>query len=289
MLLSGHCEYSIVAPYGQTIVLNVLDIDIEYHYDCEYDYLEIFDGPKPTDSNSLGMFCGQTKPTSTFVSSFNHMLVTFSSDQSTNGRGFQANYSFLDVGCGGIILNASHVITAPSFTDKDGSYKRNADCRWVVSAPTGHVIQMTFSDFDIDQNKDCKHDFVTIFNNGSGNGEAMGPFCGRKAPKVLTTADNIATVFFHSDSTASNEGFSISLDFIDATKLCGGHFYSTKGSIRSPGSPKYLGNKNCEWIITAPEGQQIELVFQYFELEGYFEIKKDCDYDWLEVRNGGDR
>lgn len=263
-------------------------MDIEYHADCTYDNLEIFDGAGGFKTK-LGTFCGQKKPPSTFVSSFNHLTVVFSSDQSTSGRGFQANYSFVDVSCGGMIFNASSIITAPSFTDKDGSYKPSPDCRWLVCAPLDHVIQMTFVNFDLDQSRDCKHDFVTIFNNDSSSGEALGPFCGRKAPKIITTTHNIATVLFHSDSTASNDAFSISLAFIDTRKLCGGQFYSTRGSIRSPGRPKYLGDQNCEWIINAPPGQQIELTFDYFELEGGGLITKECRYDWLEIRNGGDR
>lgn len=265
----------------------MLDIDIESNNECQFDALEIFDSIFLDDSASLGRFCGQTKPSSAFVSSFNHMTVRFLSDAKLSGRGFQANYSFIDAGCGGILNNASSVITPPGDTDKDGSYKHDSDCRWLVHAPIGHVIQMTFLKFDLSQDKDCKHDFVTIFNNGSGKGEAVGPFCGKKAPKILTTPDNTATVLFHSGSTSSNEGFTISLDFIDATRLCGGNFFSSHGVIRSPGSPYYLTNKVCEWTITAPQNQQIELVFVYFELEG--ELQSDCKSDLLEIRNGGDR
>lgn len=261
-------------------------MDIERDVTCDFDYLEIFDSLAPDAASSLGKFCGQTKPPA-FVSSFNHLRVRFLSDAKDSGRGFQANYSFIDAGCGGILSNASAVITPPGDTDADGTYKPHANCRWLVYAPVGHVIQMTFLNFDLDQEKGCKRDFVTIFNNGSGKGEAIGPFCGKKAPKIVTTPDNIATVLFHSGSNTTHEGFTITLDFIDATKLCGGHFYSSQGILKSPGSPNYLNNKICEWIITAPERQQIELVFEYFELEG--EAFNECRSDMLQIRNGDDR
>jgi cubilin len=124
---------------------------------------------------------------------------------------------------------------------------------------------------------------VKIFNNGSGRGEAMGPFCGTNAPKVITTVDNLATVLFQTDSSTAKEGFTISLAFIEGSKLCGGNYVASHGFIRSPGKPEYLANKDCEWIVTVPNGQQIELQFNYFELEPH----TICRFDGLEIRNGG--
>ena len=126
---------------------------------------------------------------------------------------------------------------------------------------------------------------MKIFNNGSGKGEAVGPFCGTNIPKVLTTTDNIATVLFQTDSSTAKDGFTITLSFIEGTKLCGANYYSSQGIIRSPGKPEYLSNKECEWTVTVPSGQQIELTFNYFEMEQH----ATCRFDGLEIRNGGNR
>ena len=279
------CEYDISAPLGKVIVLNVEDLDIEMHSICEFDNLEIFDGFVNDNATSLGRFCGQTKPPGPFVSSFNHLRVHFNSDASVNGRGFVANYSFVDVECGGIVKDSHELIKSPMETDGNGVYKHNSNCRWLVYAPPGHVIQMNFIKFDLEKDSACKYDFIQIFNNGSGRGEAMGPFCGSNAPKIVTTLDNIATILFATDSSNSKEGFTISLVFIDANKLCGANYFSSQGIIRSPGKLEYLPNKDCEWVITVPNGQQIELTFNYFEMENH----ADCRFDKLEIRNGGNR
>lgn len=55
--------------------------------------------------------------------------------------------------------------------------------------------------------------------------------------------------------------------------------------LHSPGQPEYLPNKECEWVVTAPENQQIEINFKYFEMETHAE----CRFDKLEIRNGGNR
>lgn len=144
------CEYDIVAPQGNIIVFNVLDLDIETHSVCEFDNLQIFDGFTPDNATSLGRFCGQTKP-GTVTSSFNHLHIHFSSDASINGRGFQANYSFVDVSCGGIIKDAKDVIKSPMDTDANGQYRNNALCRWLVQAPVGYVINLNFIHFELEQ------------------------------------------------------------------------------------------------------------------------------------------
>lgn len=57
------------------------------------------------------------------------------------------------------------------------------------------------------------------------------------------------------------------------------------GVLKSPGSPQYLANKECEWVLTVPNGQQIQVKFNYFELENHM----SCRFDGLEIRNGGNR
>ena len=64
--------------------------------------------------------------------------------------------------------------------------------------------------------------------------------------------------------------------------VCGANYFNSYGIIRSPGSHVYLPNKDCEWTITVPDGQQIELNFKYFELES----NEFCKFDGLEIRNG---
>jgi cubilin len=54
--------------------------------------------------------------------------------------------------------------------------------------------------------------------------------------------------------------------------------------IKSPGFPdNYYESMDCEWIITAPTGQQVELRVKTFELESH----QNCRFDFLEIRNGG--
>merc|ERR1719219_2529339 len=65
---------------------------------------------------------------------------------------------------------------------------------------------------------------------------------------------------------------------------CGGRLWERSGTIQSPGFPNNSPkNKECTWVIYATNSQPISLQFSQFNIES----NDRCDYDYLEVRNGG--
>lgn len=273
------CEYDIYAPEGKAIVLNMLDFGIEQNSMCTADYLEVIDFAKAENETKSDRFCGITKPEQSFVSRFNHLQVHFVTDDSVSGKGFAANYSFIDVGCGGIIMNETTISNQMKY--KNRMFLR---CQWVVIAPKGSVIKFSLRNFHFKNDEIACENFVTIFNNGSGSGQA-GPFCESFESKVFTTTSNIATVVYHEDSDNDQDDFSFAVEFIESIKLCSANYFSAQGVIESPGKPVYMSSKICEWTITVPHGQQIELNFKYFDMED----SVNCVLDFLEIRNGGSK
>jgi len=64
--------------------------------------------------------------------------------------------------------------------------------------------------------------------------------------------------------------------------VCGGTYYTSKGTLQSPNYPdNYPNNKDCTWIISVPTGQQIKLNVTDFSMEGH---SRFCHYDYLEIR-----
>lgn len=92
---SRNCMFDIEAPLGKAIALNFTDFDIES--DCEYDSLTIYDGPESVASKMIGEYCGEEQPPPA-LSSLNHLHLVFKTDSSISGRGFKANYSFINAG-----------------------------------------------------------------------------------------------------------------------------------------------------------------------------------------------
>lgn len=59
---------------------------------------------------------------------------------------------------------------------------------------------------------------------------------------------------------------------------CGG-LVSGSGLLRSPYHPGvYPHNKDCEWVVTQPEGHVVTLDFLSFDVEG-----GSCSYDFVQV------
>lgn len=89
------------------------------------------------------------------------------------------------------------------------------------------------------------------------------------------------TIVFHTDSGVTAEGFIANYLFIDASKVCGGRYFTPTGTITSPNYPEhYPANRECVWVITAPNKQQVNLEIEQFDLERL----NNCGFDYLEVR-----
>ncbi|XP_063696850.1 cubilin homolog [Culicoides brevitarsis] len=273
---SADCRYEIEAPLGSAIELDFEDLDMEQNAECSYDFIEIFDG-----HTSIGKYCGSSKP-SRIVSTYNYLTIAFQTDNTMHGRGFKANYTFVNLKCGGIVKANGSIITPPL---QEGTYENDCSCKWLIVAPEGFNIQMNWVTFEMEGHENCTFDYVEVFDNSTQSGASLGRFC-ETIPPVMTTVGNIATVFFKSDSSHALAGFSLRVDFMNAKENCGGTFFSKSGYIRSPGWPhSYVNNKACEWIIQVPSNNQIQLSFKNFSVEE----STDCKFDMLLIRNGAQK
>ncbi|XP_075422795.1 embryonic protein UVS.2-like [Ascaphus truei] len=89
---SVDCSWVITAPLGFKVSLTMIDFYVEKQRICKYDYLLIFNGPKPTYPQ-LGPYCNPAIVPN-IVSTGSSLLLQFHSDGSVQTRGFQAKYGF---------------------------------------------------------------------------------------------------------------------------------------------------------------------------------------------------
>nr|XP_008192422.1 PREDICTED: cubilin [Tribolium castaneum] len=276
------CIFEIVQPLGNIIKLNIVDLDLESNTypDCVYDFLEVRDGHN-SNSTLIGTYCANKVPL--IVSSYNYLWIKFQSDTNNNGKGFRANYTTTNIGCGGIMKEKSGTFSTPKYPQV---YPSGTICKWIISAPPGNVIQVTWMNFQIEGSFDCTYDAVEIFDNNTetGEGTSIGKFCGQHVPPAMLSTSNLITVIFHSDQTNNMNGFVASYSTLLESTVCRGNYYSNAGVIKSPGYPNnYPLNIECTWTIQVKPGHQILLNVTDFQLEHY----TTCRYDWLEIRNGG--
>ncbi|XP_043205584.1 cubilin-like [Amphibalanus amphitrite] len=279
------CGYLISQPVGNIVSLQFTDFRIESHFRCAYDYVEVFDG-KDATFPSLGKFCDEPPPN--LVSTHNQMYVVFSTDASVTNYGFVANYTAIDVGCGGILEEEHGTFTSPTHPEQ---YPNGVECSWVIHRPPGQVIRLTWLAFSLERPTRDGHcyDTVTVYDNSSAaalsSNNVIGhrPYCGSQLPPTMTTMGNIMTIKFRADESITGEGFSASYASVNASTMCGGSYHTAYGEITSPNFPyNYPPSKDCVWTIEAPANQQIMLNFSHFHLEEH----PNCRYDYLEIRNG---
>ncbi|XP_033326417.2 cubilin [Megalopta genalis] len=280
---SRTCIYDIILPPGKRIELTIQDMDIEglSPENCYFDYLEIFDGDNE-NSTKLATLCGGENdiPLDAYYSTHNYMMLKFVSDGSLQERGFFANYTAIDSVCGGLLKEPIGIINSPTSSGQK--------CTWTIQAPPGHVVQLNFLSFKFDKSTHCRESYVKVFENYlTSDMNMLGIFCGKKKPPILLSEGNVMTIFMNVDYTFSlpeSNTFVASYLFMDASKVCGGHYMRSNGLIKSPNYPnRYPGGKECVWIVEAANKHKVILNVRSFMLEYH----RSCIYDYLEIRNGG--
>lgn len=106
------------------------------------------------------------------------------------------------------LTSAGWQITSPNYPE---AYPHNANCSWVINAPEGDFVRLTFEDLDIlDPFWDCKDDFVSV-----DDGNKAENFC-KTSPSPITSVGNKMIIKFVTDDFFKNgNGFRATYQFVD--------------------------------------------------------------------------
>ncbi|XP_053300955.1 adhesion G-protein coupled receptor G6, partial [Pleuronectes platessa] len=101
------------------------------------------------------------------------------------------------------LTEAQGGITSPCYPQK---YPNSQACKWVMQAPAGFIIQLSFLDFEMEEAPGCIYDQVVV---NTGNTDVK--FCGVTADGLtLNSTGNVMELSFHSDFSVQKRGFSVS-------------------------------------------------------------------------------
>ena len=135
-----------------------------------------------------------------------------------------------DAGCTGTACRA--VLTATSaeqeFTSPNypNTYSSDTKCEWVINAPTGQNIQLTFKFIAIEGNGgDCRQDFLRVHNGINTSASVIkiagnNRLCGYAipSPASITSTKSTVTVYLETDSNYNEEGFAIAYKAVAASR-----------------------------------------------------------------------
>jgi len=195
------CTYTIGAQDASSHVnVEFTVFGVEEHGNCEFDYLEIYDGPTK-QSTKLGRYCGSDKPPVT-SSSGRFITVFFKSDQSVNEVGFSFKYS---AGCASTFTETSHVITSPGYP---GDYPSKTDCVYTLAPSDGSQFLVSVLHLSIEDSPHCNYDYLHVDNGAKGNYNRK--YCGDRDPFKFLVNGTEMNFRFVSDASVSRDGFQIS-------------------------------------------------------------------------------
>ncbi|XP_033961183.1 neuropilin-1a-like [Pseudochaenichthys georgianus] len=190
--------------------------------------------------------------------------------------------------CGGTIeIHTPDYLTSPGYP---GAYPPSQQCVWVISAPEpGQKILINFNPhFDL-EDRDCKYDFVEVYNGGDELSPMLGKFCGKIAPSPIISSGSQLLIKFVSDYETHGAGFSVRYEVFKTGPECSRNFTAPRGVIKTPGFPeKYPNNLDCTFMIFAPQMSEIVVEFDSFDMEPDTTPPPGalCRYDWLEIWDG---
>ncbi|XP_059488336.1 cubilin-like isoform X2 [Neocloeon triangulifer] len=279
--VNAECFWKIYTSKGNRITLSVVDIDIEKADDINscYDYIEFRDGDSVNDP-MLAKLCNSKVSNRQITSTSNMLWVMFRTDASEAGRGFSLRY---DTECNNLLTGHRGVIESPNFP---GDYPHNSNCTWVISAPPGNQVNVSFSHFALEKiGADCSVDYVQLRSgtaNDNNQTEVIGKYCSSEdQPGVITSRFNTLYVDFVTDFSVALSGFR--LEWV--VHGCGGRFEAPYGTLQSPNYPNnYPKNTECRWEIAVDWGKSVELTITDLHME----LSADCAFDYVQVFGGPD-
>ncbi|XP_071826204.1 cubilin-like isoform X2 [Apostichopus japonicus] len=276
------CTWTITTNVDKVLVIQFTSLLIELHESCNYDYVQIFDGPSASSFPLSDRICGSSTP-APITSTHSVVTVKFVSDTNVNADGFTLTWSSLDLVCGGTYDDSNHgTLSSPGYP---GNYPVMRDCSWAITVEAGRYMTIVYAAFNLEESTDCSKDYLEVFDGLSDQSPMLGRFCTSVAPSPVETTGPYAFVRFHSDGDGTGEGFMVTYSSAQLEDGCGAALYDDSGIIISPNYPnEYNHNAECIWTIQLPQPGQIEFEVTDLQLQG---IGK-CDFDYVELRDGFD-
>lgn len=99
-----------------------------------------------------------------------------------------------------VLEGSSGVIKSPCYPQK---YPNLQTCRWTMQAPPGHIVQLSFVDFELEEAPGCIYDSVVV-NTGLNDVR----FCGLTAHGLTqNSTGNVMVLSFNTDFSVQKRGF----------------------------------------------------------------------------------
>ncbi|KXJ26476.1 Cubilin [Exaiptasia diaphana] len=93
------------------------------------------------------------------------------------------------------------------------------DCKWVISANYGKIVQLTFTLFDLEPSSPisgCSLDYVRVIDGLELSGAVIGDYCGTLSEFTAKSSKSFLTLVFHSNRFIERGGFIANYKILNA-------------------------------------------------------------------------
>ncbi|XP_072095764.1 scavenger receptor cysteine-rich domain-containing protein DMBT1-like [Mobula birostris] len=186
--------------------------------------------------------------------------------------------------CGGYLYNLDGSFLSPGYPY---SYSNSETCVWYIRVSHRYIIDLWFTDIDLEVSSSCHYDYVAIYDGPSTAYNLLEKLC-RASNGTFTSSSNSMTVHFRTDSSVTRRGFAANYRSLPINNgySCGGFLDEAFGSIMSPNYPNlYPNSAECTWYIRTNSSKVIYLRITDLELEA----PSSCSFDFVAVYDGPTR
>ncbi|XP_035693893.1 tolloid-like protein 1 [Branchiostoma floridae] len=221
------CAWIITSEEGNTITLNVTDMDLQGVEDggeCRNEYIEIRDGMGEL-APLIGRFCGNDTPTSIASSGRSLWLQLVSRgppvppvDGTTHysvSRGFAVSFEPGGV-CERTLTEATGRIKSPSNIETS---LQGIDCAWQIVVPEGYYVALTIENVQLPgydrSDHQCHLHFVEILDGNSSDSTTINRLCHSSQGVGLISSGSHLRIILKSSPSLQHASFSASYTAID--------------------------------------------------------------------------
>ncbi|KAK3099942.1 hypothetical protein FSP39_012216 [Pinctada imbricata] len=317
--MNENCLWSITpttANYG--IEVEVVYSDLVSGEVCYSDLLEIYSGDSTSTGTRLQLLCDNRRSfpgeITSYTSSTTRADVKYTALLSGyRRRGFVMAYKEVDIGitttplvitttptpvstCSSSTISLTASSTSQFITTPDYPvfYAANQNCRWLVNAPAGSIINLRVIDSSLEDSEGCMGDRVVIYDGSGTNYPVLTTFCGPFSNDVNSTSNEML-VTFYSDGSAQERGFKFEYSSSDhTTPSCVDLSTSNEWNnltatttaqyFTSPNYPdNYNSSVTIHWLIHNPTDTG---VIKLETVDSRLESDPGCSYDSVTVYKG---
>lgn len=188
--VNSDCSWLISPPDNDSVINYKLSFD-SFSTESVNDVVTIYDG-ETTSAPVVGSFSGTTKPTGTYTTTGNKVLVTFVTDGTATSKGWQIKYTSSKINYCNIqtLTDASGTISDGS---EDKNYSNNSSCLYFIRPTNATSVTLYFTDFETE----AVNDFIVATD--ANNGAFLGKFSGNTLPSSITSNTGAIQLFFKTD------------------------------------------------------------------------------------------